>query len=171
MEQSPSWEANQLSTRQEISHISWKPKAHYCIHKNPPPVRILPDRSSPCPIPFLKIHFNIILPSMPGSSKWSLSLRFPQQTLCTLLLSPHKRYTPSHLILYLITLTILGEQYRSLSTLLCFLLHFPITSPLLGPNILLNTYSQTPPAYVPPSMSATKFHTQGLRDKTKLLIY
>ena len=39
-----------------------------------------PDQSSPDPhIHFLKIQFNIILPYMPGSTKWSLSLRFPHQ--------------------------------------------------------------------------------------------
>jgi hypothetical protein len=36
------------------------------------------DQSSPRPPShFLKIHFNIILPSMPGSVKRSPSLRFP----------------------------------------------------------------------------------------------
>jgi hypothetical protein len=34
---------------------------------------------------------------------------------------------------------ILGQQYRSLSSSLCNFLHSPVTSSLLGPNILLNT--------------------------------
>jgi len=37
-----------------------------------------PDQSIPCLPPyFLKIHFNINIPSTHGSSKWSLSLTFP----------------------------------------------------------------------------------------------
>ena len=34
------------------------------------------------PSHFLWIHLNIALPSMPGSSKWSLSLRFPHHLPC-----------------------------------------------------------------------------------------
>jgi len=33
----------------------------------------------------------------------------------------------------------LGEEYKSFSSSLCNLLHSPVTSSLLGPNILLNT--------------------------------
>ena len=49
-----------------------------------------PDQSSPCPsFYFPQIHSNIILPSTPGSSKWSLPSDFPIKTLYALLLSFH----------------------------------------------------------------------------------
>ena len=60
---------------------------------------------------------------------------------CTRLSPPPIRATcPAHLILfYFITRTILGEQYRSLSSTLCSFLHSPVTSSFLGSNILLST--------------------------------
>jgi hypothetical protein len=48
----------------------------------------------------------------------------------------------AHLVLYLVTRIILGEEYRSLNSSVCSFLHFLISSSLLGPNIL-TPYSQT----------------------------
>jgi hypothetical protein len=39
----------------------------------------------------------------------------------------------------MITLTIFGEEYRSLSSSLCNILHSLVTSSLLGPNIHFST--------------------------------
>jgi len=131
MEQSPSWEANRFSDSQEIPRILWKPKVHYRIHKSPPPIAIL-SNLDPVHTPtshFLKMHLIIILPSTPGSSKWSVSLRFPYQNPVYTFPLPHTCYMSHPLIfLDLITRTILGEWYRSLSSTLCSFLHSTITS-------------------------------------------
>ena len=167
MVQSPSREANCFAASQEIPRILWNPKVHYRTHKLPPPVPIL-CQPSPVHIPashLLEIHPNIIHPSKPRSPQWSLSLRFPLQDPIRPPLFTHTRHmpSPSHFSRFYHR-TILGEEHRSFSSSSCNLLHSPVTSSLLGPNILLNTifstsYSQTPSASFPSSMSATKFHT------------
>ena len=146
MEQSPSWEPNRFSTSQEIRRILWNPKVHYRVYNSPPSVHILsqinPAHTSPSH--FLKIHFNIIFPSMPGPSKWSLFLRFPHQNpVCTSPLPIRATRSAHFIILDLITRKIFGEEYRSFSSSLCSFLHSPVTSSLLGPNILSTLLSNT----------------------------
>ena len=140
MVQSPSWEANWFAASPEIPRILWNPKVHYRTHKRPPPVSIL-GQPNPVHIPtswrsilILSTHLRLGLPSGLFPSG------FPTKTLYTPLSSPIRATCPAHLIfLDFITRTILGEEYRSLSSSLCSLLHSTVTSSLLGPNIRLNT--------------------------------
>jgi hypothetical protein len=88
---------------------------------------------------------------------------FPAKAVYSPPLSPHACYmpSPSHSSRN-VTQTILGKEYRSLSSTLCSILQPPITSTLLGPNIHLSTLFSNTLAYIPPSMWMTKSdtHTQ-----------
>ena len=96
MEQSPSWQANWFSASQENPHILWNPKVHYRIRKCLPPTLILsqvnPVHALICH--FLKIHINIVLPSTPGSSKWSLAPQVSPPKPCIQLSPPYALHAP-----------------------------------------------------------------------------
>ena len=122
MEQSSSWEANRFSAIQEIPTNLWYPEVYYRSHKYAPPVPILwqldpihnPHPTSWRSILILSSHLHLCLPCGLFPSD------FPTQTLCTPVLLLMRATCPAHIILLdFITRTILGEQYRSLSSPLC----------------------------------------------------
>ena len=90
IQQSTSWETDSYSASQGINRISLNPKVHCRIHKLSPPVPILSciNSGNSYLSHLFKIHFNIILPYIPRSCKWSLSLRSPNQKSHAFLLSP-----------------------------------------------------------------------------------
>ena len=161
MEQSPSWKANRFAASQEIPPLLWNPKFHHRIHKCHLSLSWATSIRSMPPYPtswrsILILSSHLLLGLLSGL----FPSRLLTKALYTPLPFPIRATCSAHLIfLDFITRTILSEQYRSLSTSLCSFLHSPVTSSRLGPNILLNTLFSTPSAYVPPSMSATKFHT------------
>ena len=65
---------------------------------------------------------------------------FSIRNLYSFLHTPMRAIFPTHLILLdLITRTIFGKEYRTLSSSLCNFIHSPVTSSILGQNIFLST--------------------------------
>ena len=107
---------------------------HLSLSSARPIQSIYPHRTSCRSVLILSTHLRQGLPSGLFPSG------FPTNTLYTPLSSPIRATCPALLIhLDFITRTILGEEYKSFSSSLCSLLHSPVISSLLGPNILLNT--------------------------------
>jgi len=142
MVQSPSWEANCFAASQEIPRISRKPKVHYRTHKRPSPVSIL-GQPNPVHIPtshLLEIHPNMIHHLRLGLPIGLLPSGFPTKTLYTP--SPHPYAPHVQPISFFSILSPAQHWARSTNHLApryANLLYSPITSSLLGPNILLNT--------------------------------
>jgi hypothetical protein len=130
------------SAGQKIPSILWNPKVHYRVHKSSPPVPIL-SQVNPIHIPkpcFPKIHQMLSSHLRLGLPSGLLPSGLPTKMLYAPLTSPMRATFPAYLILLaLITLTILGEEYKPCSSSLCSFLQPPITSSLLGQNILLST--------------------------------
>jgi len=131
--------ANRSSARRSSLHCM-KPKGSL-LCSQAPTTRPYPEPDKFCPhlpIYLFKIHFNITLPSVPRSSKWFLSFRFPLQSHVHTSTPPNACQMPHHShppwLHHPITL---HGKWRSQNSSWSNLLQYPLTPAPLCPHIFL----------------------------------
>jgi hypothetical protein len=112
MELSTTWEATGCAATREPPSILWKPNAHYRIDERPLLVRIV-SQTNPRSILVLWTHLRLDLPS------GLLPSGFPTSNLYAFLVSIHATYPTNLILLDLIILIILSEEYKSRRSSLC----------------------------------------------------
>jgi hypothetical protein len=127
MELSTTPDATSCATTQGFPSTLWNQGVHYHIHRRSPLVPVSSQTNPvhtnhtifPRSILILSTHLHLGLPSPSGL----LPSNFPTHNLYAFLFSPiHATYL-THIILNLIILIILGEEYKLQSSLLCSFLH------------------------------------------------
>ena len=156
MEQSPSWKDNRSLAGQEMSRFA--SRRFSTAFTRARHLSISWDRSiQSVPLShFFNNQVYIILPPTPRSSKWSVSLSYPNQnTVCTYPL-PRMGFIPRQFICFnFITRVLFGDECQSWNSS-----PFPVSSSLLGSNIFLSLSLYAPcviPQYVYKPTRCTKF--------------
>ena len=131
--------------------------------------QINPVQASPHhPISLRSINFNIILPSMPRSSEWCLSLKLHTRILYVPPLVLMHTICHAHLIL----LDLIAHVWRGVLIMKLLIIQF---SPFPGYLIPLrlkyvpHALFQTPSTSVPPTMCETKFHAHCCKSQLHII--
>jgi hypothetical protein len=157
MELSPSWEVTSCAAIQELPSILWNPKVHYRVHKSPPLFPILRQINPVHITPSYLYKIHLIL-----STHLRLGLLpsgFPTKILYT--------FSAPHILLHLIILIILDEEYKLWSSSLCSFHKPTVTSSLFSSNILLSTLFSNTLSLSSSLMSETRSHSHT-EPQTKL---